>query len=416
MGTLAALSTEIGSGRLVPSACGSAGSGCSVDGSASSPPPHPVKSKTARATAARTVLTPRSWKNPKRFGGHQPGTLGPWPEAGPDSSGFGTTSGCATTPRCGRRSSARARDPVFCFDDRLLHGRHASGPRTQFLLECLAELDAGLRERGSGLSSATASPRRRSRLAKVAGAGASISPAMSARSLAGAASSARRSGTPGSSRRPPGLNAVDEVRDIRTQQGKPYTVFSPFHRTGSAPAPRRASGAARASPAAVEAAKGRLPTLEALGLTRRWRSQPTAARRRRKRSSASSRTGARVHREPRRAGERPDLAALPLPPLRLHHPAPARGAPAARQGGRGLSPPALLARLPPPRARLPPAQREVGVPGPLPGQDQVELRAEGVRAHGARDGRATRWSTPGCASSAARAGCTTARAWSSARS
>ena len=31
---------------------------------------------------------------------------------------------------------------VFCFDDRLLHGRHASGPRTQFLLECLAELDA----------------------------------------------------------------------------------------------------------------------------------------------------------------------------------------------------------------------------------------------------------------------------------
>ncbi len=30
--------------------------------------------------------------------------------------------------------------PVFCLDDRLLHGRHASGPRTQFLLECLAEL------------------------------------------------------------------------------------------------------------------------------------------------------------------------------------------------------------------------------------------------------------------------------------
>jgi deoxyribodipyrimidine photo-lyase len=28
--------------------------------------------------------------------------------------------------------------PAFCFDDRLLHGRHASGPRTQFLLECLA--------------------------------------------------------------------------------------------------------------------------------------------------------------------------------------------------------------------------------------------------------------------------------------
>ena len=30
--------------------------------------------------------------------------------------------------------------PVFCFEDRLLDGRHASGPRTQFLLECLGEL------------------------------------------------------------------------------------------------------------------------------------------------------------------------------------------------------------------------------------------------------------------------------------
>ena len=41
--------------------------------------------------------------------------------------------------------------PVFCFDDRLLHGRHASGSRTQFLIECLGELDASLRRRGSGL-------------------------------------------------------------------------------------------------------------------------------------------------------------------------------------------------------------------------------------------------------------------------
>lgn len=41
--------------------------------------------------------------------------------------------------------------PVFCFDDRLLHGRHESGTRTQFLLECLQDLDSELRERGSGL-------------------------------------------------------------------------------------------------------------------------------------------------------------------------------------------------------------------------------------------------------------------------
>ena len=41
--------------------------------------------------------------------------------------------------------------PVFCIDERLLNGRHASGPRTQFMLECLAELDGQLRERGSRL-------------------------------------------------------------------------------------------------------------------------------------------------------------------------------------------------------------------------------------------------------------------------
>src|SRR5579859_6527541 len=41
--------------------------------------------------------------------------------------------------------------PVFCLDPRLLGGRHASGPRTQFLLECLADLEESLQRRGSGL-------------------------------------------------------------------------------------------------------------------------------------------------------------------------------------------------------------------------------------------------------------------------
>ena len=58
----------------------------------------------------------------------------------------------ARPPRAARRARRHERVvPVFCFDDRLLHGRHESGPRTQFLLECLRELDAALRERGSGL-------------------------------------------------------------------------------------------------------------------------------------------------------------------------------------------------------------------------------------------------------------------------
>ena len=30
--------------------------------------------------------------------------------------------------------------PVFCLDDRLLHGRHASGPRTQFIAPTTCEV------------------------------------------------------------------------------------------------------------------------------------------------------------------------------------------------------------------------------------------------------------------------------------
>jgi deoxyribodipyrimidine photo-lyase len=50
--------------------------------------------------------------------------------------------------------------PVFCFDDGLLKGRHASGPRTQFLLECLADLDESLRARGGRLFVRHGPPRR----------------------------------------------------------------------------------------------------------------------------------------------------------------------------------------------------------------------------------------------------------------
>jgi deoxyribodipyrimidine photo-lyase len=40
---------------------------------------------------------------------------------------------------------------VFVLDDALLRGRFASAPRTAFMLGCLRELDADLRDRGSGL-------------------------------------------------------------------------------------------------------------------------------------------------------------------------------------------------------------------------------------------------------------------------
>jgi deoxyribodipyrimidine photo-lyase len=51
-------------------------------------------------------------------------------------------------------SALGSHDPVaavFCLDRSLIRGRHESGARTQFLLECLADLDTLLRERGSRL-------------------------------------------------------------------------------------------------------------------------------------------------------------------------------------------------------------------------------------------------------------------------
>src|ERR1700755_3236310 len=63
--------------------------------------------------------------------------------------------------------------PFFCFDDALLLGRHASGPRTQFMLECLADVRRALRERGSDLVLRRGRPERElPRIAEETGAGA----------------------------------------------------------------------------------------------------------------------------------------------------------------------------------------------------------------------------------------------------
>ena len=160
--------------------------------------------------------------------------------------------------------------PVFCFDDRLLHGRHASGPRTQFLLECLAELDRGLRERGSGLVVRHGPPERElARLAGEVSAGAvhftaDVSPFARRRGertrKALASIGVEAAGHPG-------LNAVDDVAAVRTQQDRPYTVFSPFHRNWLGQERRDVLNAPSAMPPLPSAvAKGRLPSLKSLGL------------------------------------------------------------------------------------------------------------------------------------------------------
>lgn len=158
--------------------------------------------------------------------------------------------------------------PFFCFDDALLGGRHASGPRTQFLLDCLAELDAGLRERGSGLVIRRGRPEDElARLALQTG-------ARAVHFTADVSPFARRRGErvaaalDGADLRPhPGLNAVDEIAEVRTKQGKPYTVFSPFHRTWLDVPRREVLEAPRKLPGLPsKLARGRLPSLQSLGL------------------------------------------------------------------------------------------------------------------------------------------------------
>jgi deoxyribodipyrimidine photo-lyase len=161
--------------------------------------------------------------------------------------------------------------PLFCFDDRLLHGRHASGPRTQFMLECLAEVDSALRDRGSGLLVRRGRPEEEiPALAREVDAGAihftrDVSPFARRRGeRTGAA--LREAGV--ELRDHPGLNAVDDVRDIRTKQGKPYSVFSPFHNSWLEQDRRPVLEAPRRLPALPsKVAKGRLPSLESLGLS-----------------------------------------------------------------------------------------------------------------------------------------------------
>jgi deoxyribodipyrimidine photo-lyase len=60
----------------------------------------------------------------------------------------------------GALAAGEAVVPVFCLDDRLLHGRHRSASRTQFMLQALSDLDGSLRERGSRLIVRAGAPER----------------------------------------------------------------------------------------------------------------------------------------------------------------------------------------------------------------------------------------------------------------
>lgn len=168
------------------------------------------------------------------------------------------------------RRDTEALVPVFCFDDRLLHGRHAAAPRTQFLLECLADLDQSLRARGSQLVVRHGPPERElPALARQAGAGAvhfsmDVGPfarhrdEQVSRALAGVDVAVHSH---------PGLFAVDDLSTISTSEGKPYTVFTPFHRAWTGEPRRPPAGAPRMLPPLPSGVEpGALPRLRDLGL------------------------------------------------------------------------------------------------------------------------------------------------------
>ena len=160
--------------------------------------------------------------------------------------------------------------PVFCFDDRLLHGRHSSGPRTQFLLECLQDLDHSLRERGSQLVVRRGAPERvLVSLARELGAecvhfSADVGPFARARDER-VSLGLRQAGI--KARVHPGLFVADDLGAIQTARGTPYTVFTPFYKTWSAAGRRPVAPAPRSlPPLAPGLDAGTLPGLAALKL------------------------------------------------------------------------------------------------------------------------------------------------------
>jgi deoxyribodipyrimidine photo-lyase len=159
--------------------------------------------------------------------------------------------------------------PVYCLDDRILAGRHASGPRTRFLLESLHELRDQTGRLGSRLVVARERPEQALvALARRTGADEvyytrDVSPLARARD-AGVHAALDEASIRGAGF--PGLCVVEDVGALHTRKGGPYTVFTPFYRTWGdtprrrpLPAPDRLTG--------VSGLRiGTIPTLRSLGL------------------------------------------------------------------------------------------------------------------------------------------------------
>ncbi len=159
--------------------------------------------------------------------------------------------------------------PVFCFDDGLLKGRHASGSRTHFMLQCLKDLDQSLREREGRLLVRSGAPQTElPALARELGAGsvhfsADVSP-FARRRQAEVKRALQAAGVEAVAH--PGLFAVDQLDPIRTVAGEPYTVFTAFHRNWLGQPRRDVLGVPRSVPVPGNVCAGDVPLLSELGL------------------------------------------------------------------------------------------------------------------------------------------------------
>ena len=309
---------------------------------------------------------------------------------------------------------------VFCFDERLLHGRHASGPRTQFLLESLSDLSerAGGRSlvlrrgpperelirlaRGGGRRRGARQRRRRGRsraAARSACAGRCATPEWSP-------------GHPGHrrGRRPhrcahPGGQALHRVQPL-----------SPELARGAAP---RAARTPRASCPQRRAdwTRGSIPTLASLGLEQEVRTRcPVARRAGRERLAASCATAWSDYTDNHDALGRDKTSRLSpylhfgcLSPREIEERLPRRQRGPTRSGGSSAGATSTITSCASSRGTLAPSSRSATA------ARSAGATPSSASRPGARGAPAIRWWTRACASCAARAGCTTGRGWWRAR-
>jgi deoxyribodipyrimidine photo-lyase len=160
--------------------------------------------------------------------------------------------------------------PMFCFDPRLLRGRHRSAARTQFLLESVSALDEALRAGGSRLVVRIGPPE-----VEVLAVASSVGARTVFVTDDAGPYGRRRDGSVNRALAQagvelvacPGMFVVDEPAAIRTGRDEPYTVFTPYYRAWLAAPRRELLAAPRALPPVPDGVPSQgLPTLSSLGL------------------------------------------------------------------------------------------------------------------------------------------------------